>query len=211
MDYFNYATGLTMTNERFAALFGAPARTPEPRIAAEQRQMDIARSIQAVTEEVVLRLATQGARGDWQTDYLCSPAAWRSIAWPTAASCAKARSGTSGSSRPRAMPAARWARRWWPGMSIMDQPRTVDGHDAMAGSYLGPGLRNEEIHQGAAGPPGAVYEELAPGDVPERLAAILADENVVGWFQGRMEFGPRARWAAVRSSAIRAARRCNRS
>jgi len=188
MDYFNYATGLTMTNQRFAELFGAPARKPETAIA--QKEMDIARSIQAVTEEVVLRLS-RTVHDELQTDYLC-------MAGGVALNCVangrilregpfkdiwiQPAAGDAGGALGAALVA------WH---EYHDQPRTVNGHDAMAGSYLGPVFDRDAI-KAQLDSQGAVYEELAPGDVPERLSAILADEKVVGWFQGRMEFGPRS-------------------
>ena len=188
MDYFNYATGLTMTNQRFAALFGAPARTPETAIA--QKEMDIARSIQAVTEEVVLRLS-RTVHDELQTDYLC-------MAGGVALNCvANGRILREGPFRDIWIQPAAGDAGGALGAALVawheyhDQPRTVNGHDAMAGSYLGPVFDRDAI-KAQLDSQGAVYEELAPGDVPERLSAILADEKVVGWFQGRMEFGPRS-------------------
>ena len=108
LDYFDYCTGLTMTNERFDALFGGPPRKPEERLT--QREMDLAASMQAVTEEVVLRL-TRRSPGKPAAAICASPAASRSTAWPTARCCATARSRTSGSSRRPATRAARSARR----------------------------------------------------------------------------------------------------
>ena len=188
MDYFNYATGLTMTNRRFARLFGAPARTPETRIA--QKEMDIARSIQAVTEEVVLRLA-RTVKQELDTDYLC-------LAGGVALNCVangrilregpfrdiwiQPAAGDAGGALGAALVA------WY---EYHDKPRTVNGHDAMSGSYLGPRFSDAEIAK-QLDAQGAVYEILDPADMPGRLGEILADEKVVGWFQGRMEFGPRS-------------------
>ena len=188
MDYFNYATGLTMTNRRFAKLFGGPARTPETRIA--QKEMDIARSIQAVTEEVVLRLA-RTVKAELDTDYLC-------LAGGVALNCVangrilregpfrdiwiQPAAGDAGGALGAALVA------WY---EYHDKPRTVNGHDSMSGSYLGPRFDDAEIGK-QLDAQGAVYEKLDPADMPERLGQILADEKVVGWFQGRMEFGPRS-------------------
>jgi len=104
LDYFNYCTGLTMTNGRFDALFGGPPRNPETRLT--QREMDLAASIQAATEEVVLRL-TRSIAQETGPPTCAWPAASRSIAWRTARYCATAGSRTYGSSRPQVMPEAR--------------------------------------------------------------------------------------------------------
>jgi carbamoyltransferase len=188
MKYFNYATGLTMTNRRFADLFGAPARTPETDIA--QKEMDIARSIQAVTEEVVLRLA-RTIHKELEVDYLC-------LAGGVALNCVangrilregpfkdiwiQPAAGDAGGALGAALVA------WH---EYHEQPRSVNGHDSMAGSYLGPRFNDSEIRT-RLDAQGAVYEQLDAEQMPERLGDILADEKVVGWFQGRMEFGPRS-------------------
>ncbi len=188
MDYFNYATGLTMTNKRFADLFGGPARTPETAIA--QKEMDIARSIQEVTEEVVLRLA-RTVHAELGSDYLC-------LAGGVALNCVangrvlregpfkdiwiQPAAGDAGGALGAALVA------WH---DYHDKPRSVNGHDSMRGSYLGPRYADAEI-EAQLDKLGAVYERLDDAALPERLSEILAGENVVGWFQGRMEFGPRA-------------------
>ena len=188
MDYFNYATGLTMTNSRFADLFGGPARTPETAIA--QKEMDIARSIQEVTEEVVLRLA-RTVHAELGSDYLC-------LAGGVALNCVangrvlregpfkdiwiQPAAGDAGG----ALGAALVAWHHYHG-----EPRSVNGHDSMRGSYLGPRYGDAEI-EAQLDKQGAVYERLDDVALPERVSEILAGENVVGWFQGRMEFGPRA-------------------
>ena len=107
MDYFDYCTGLTMTNSRFDELLGGPPRGAEERL--DQRHMDLAASIQAVTEEVVLRLGRSIAKETGSAATSAWPAAWPSTAWPTASCCAKVFSTTSGFRPPRAMPAGRWA------------------------------------------------------------------------------------------------------
>ncbi len=109
IDYFNYTTGLTMTSGKFHELFGAPPRKPESPLT--QREMNLASSIQAVTEEVVMRLA-RTARKELDCEDTCAwRAAWRSIVLPMGRSCAKGFFATSGSSRLPAMRAGRWARR----------------------------------------------------------------------------------------------------
>jgi carbamoyltransferase len=188
MEYFNYATGLTMTNKRFADLFGAPARTPETRLA--QKEMDIARSIQEVTEEVVLRLA-RTVHKELDVDYLC-------LAGGVALNCVangrilregpfkdiwiQPAAGDAGGALGAALIA------WH---DYHDKPRKVNGHDHMEGSYLGPRYEDATIKT-QLDKMNAVYEHLDNAELDDRLGDILADEKVVGWFQGRMEFGPRS-------------------
>lgn len=188
MKYFNYATGLTMTNDNFAKLFGAPARTPETQIA--QKEMDIARSIQAVTEEVVLRLA-RTVHKELDADYLC-------LAGGVALNCVangrilregpfkdiwiQPAAGDAGGALGAALVA------WH---DYHDKPRKVNGHDSMEGSYLGPRYEDTTIKT-QLDQMNAVYEHLDDAGLEDKLGAVLADEKVVGWFQGRMEFGPRS-------------------
>jgi len=188
MEYFNYATGLTMTNARFAQLFGAPARTAESDIT--QREMDIARSIQEVTEEVVLRLA-RTVHQELQADYLC-------LAGGVALNCvANGRILREGPFRDIWIQPAAGDAGGALGAALVawhdyhDQPRQVDGSDAMQGSYLGPRFRDNEI-KAQLDSLGAVYERLSDTDLNDRLSEVLADEKVIAWFQGRMEFGPRS-------------------
>jgi carbamoyltransferase len=188
MEYFNYATGLTMTNKRFADLFGAPARTPETQIA--QKEMDIARSIQEVTEEVVLRLA-RTVHQELDCEYLC-------LAGGVALNCvANGRILREGPFRDIWIQPAAGDAGGALGAALVawheyhDQPRQVNGHDRMSGSYLGPRYQDTDIRTRLDGL-GAVYERLDDEALLERLSGILADEKVVGWFQGRMEFGPRS-------------------
>ena len=188
MKYFNYATGLTMTNKHFADLFGAPARTPETQLA--QKEMDIARSIQAVTEEVVLRLA-RTLHKELDADYLC-------LAGGVALNCVangrilregpfkdiwiQPAAGDAGGALGAALVA------WH---DYHDKPRTVNAHDSMEGSYLGPRYEDATI-KAQLDQMNAVYEHLDDAGLEHRLGDVLADEKVVGWFQGRMEFGPRS-------------------
>jgi len=188
MDYFNYATGLTMTNRRFARLFGGPARTAETTLT--QKEMDIARSIQEVTEKVVLRLA-RTVHQELGSDCLC-------LAGGVALNCVangrilregpfrdiwiQPAAGDAGGALGAALIA-------WHGYH--DQPRQVNGHDAMQGAYLGPRYQDDEIRT-QLDAMGAVYKVLDDASLYERLSTVLADEKVVGWFQGRMEFGPRS-------------------
>jgi len=188
MQYFNYCTGLTMTNERFDALFGGPPRRAESQVT--QREMDLAASIQVVTEEVVLRLARTLHRETGE-EHLC-------LAGGVALNCvANGRLLREGPFRriwiqPAAGDAGgaigAAAVAWH---EYRGAPRVVNGHDAMQGSYLGPRYSREEVRQ-ALDAAGAKYQELEDVELMPRLAGILAAENVVGWVQGRMEFGPRA-------------------
>lgn len=188
MQYFNYATGLTMTNNRFAELFGGPARTAETQIT--QKEMDIARSIQVVTEEIVLRLA-RTVQKELEVDYLC-------LAGGVALNCVsngrllregpfkdiwiQPAAGDAGGALGCAL-AVHYAE--------TDTARVVNALDQMQGAYLGPRFEAVEI-ESQLDRYDAQYELLTDEQLYERLSGILADEKVVGWFQGRMEFGPRA-------------------
>ncbi len=186
--YFNYCTGLTMTNERFDALFGGPPRRPEDQL--EQRHMDLAASIQKVTEEVVLRLTRAIAKETSLSD-LC-------LAGGVALNCVangkvkrdgafkriwiQPAAGDSGGALGAALAAHHLQLR---------QPRTAHPHDAMRGSYLGPEFSQLEIERRLAGA-GGRFETLRDDTLFEQCAQALADGKALGWFQGRMEFGPRA-------------------
>jgi carbamoyltransferase len=189
IDYFNYCTGLTMTNGKFDDLFGGPPRKPETLLT--QRDMDLARSIQEVTEEVMLRL-TSTLHRETGAENLC-------LAGGVALNCVgngrilregpykelwiQPSAGDAGGAVGAALTA--WHK-------LENQPRSSDGsRDAMQGSLLGPSYTNEEIekflHQ-----KDAPYVLLNDEVLLVRLAEELALGKVVGWFQGRMEFGPRA-------------------
>jgi len=188
-SYFNYCTGLTMTNERFAELFGAPPRRPEvDRIT--QFHMDIAASIQAATEEVVLRM-TRGLARDYETPNLC-------LAGGVALNCVangkilrdgafkqiwiQPAAGDSGGALGAALAA------WHLELS---QPRKIIIPDLMKGSYLGPSF-DQALVETLLSEAGAVFEVHPRDEVIEFTARSLADGLAVGWFDGRMEFGPRA-------------------
>ena len=188
MSYFNYCTGLTMTNDKFATLFGGPPRQAESKIT--QREMDIAASIQKVTEEVVLRLANT-LHKETGEENLC-------LAGGVALNCvANGRLLREGPFRDIwVQPAAGDAGGALGAAAIAwyqydGNERRVNGADAMRGSYLGPGYSADEI-RAQLDASGAVYHELSDDELFPRLAALLQDEKVIGWFQGRMEFGPRA-------------------
>ena len=188
MSYFNYATGLTMTNAKFHRLFGGKPRQPESRIT--QREMDLARSIQVVTEDIVLALS-RTVHQELQNDYLC-------LAGGVALNCVcngrilregpfkdiwiQPAAGDAGGAIGAAL--AVWHQ-------YLDNDRHVNGADAMAGSFLGPRYNNKDITD-YLDSVAARYQTLNDNDLFPHVAGLLAEENVVGWFQGRMEFGPRA-------------------
>ncbi len=193
MRYFNYCTGLTMTNSRFDELFGGPPRRPESELT--QREMDIAASIQVVTEEVMLRLANTLHEETGEKN-LC-------LAGGVALNCvANGRLQREGPyeniwiqpAAGDAGGAAGAAAVVW--HSYDKQPRKLNGNgspaaDRMRGSYLGPRFSAEQIRS-ELDTMGAKYSLLDDDTLLPRTAELLADENVIGWFQGRMEFGPRA-------------------
>jgi carbamoyltransferase len=188
MRYFNYCTGLTMTNKLFADLFGGPPRAAES--AVTQREMDLAASIQVITEEVVLRLA-RTLRTETGQKNLC-------LAGGVALNCvANGRLLREGLFEGLwIQPAAGDAGGALGAASVIwheyeNQPRHCNGGDSMAGSYLGPSFDRATIAQQLESL-GAKYEELPDDELMPRLAEVLEGECVVGWFQGRMEFGPRA-------------------
>lgn len=188
MSYFNYCTGLTMTNDKFAGLFGGPKRPSES--AVTQRDMDLAASIQAVTEEVVIKLA-RGVRESTGQKNLC-------LAGGVALNCVangkllregifqniwiQPASGDAGGAVGAALGAY---------YLMLKQPREVNAGDAMKGSYLGPAYSQEDIENRLKAV-GAVFTTLNEGDMIAQTAEALACGKAVGWHQGRMEFGPRA-------------------
>ena len=193
MQYFNYCTGLTMTNKRLDTLFNGPPRKPESQLT--QREMDIAASIQVVTEEVVLRLANTLHRETGENK-LC-------LAGGVALNCvANGRLLREGPYEDIwVQPAAGDAGGAAGAAAIVwhnydKQPRNLNGTvgptaDRMNGSYLGPQYAPEQI-QAELDAMGAKYAKLDDNTLFPKTAELLAKENVIGWFQGRMEFGPRA-------------------
>ena len=190
LDYFDYCTGLTMTNGRFDELFGAPARKPEQRLS--QREMDLAASIQAVTEEVVLRLCRSVAQTTGQKK-LC-------LAGGVALNCVangkvlrdghfddiwiQPAAGDAGGALGAALVAYHMYK---------NQPRKLPttGGDLMKGSYLGPSFSQQECEAGLRAA-GAKFTVLDDDGMVDACASALAEGKALGWFQGRMEFGPRA-------------------
>lgn len=189
LDYFDYCTNLRMTNERFAALFDGPPRAPETPLT--QREMDIAASIQAVTEDVVLKLCAAIARETGARN-LCLAGG---VALNCVANGKVLRSRTfdrvwvqpAAGDAGGALGAALTAHYLYGGA-----PRTADGvHDGMRGAYLGPDYTQPDVER-RLDAAGAVYETLADDALIDSCARALADGMAVGWHQGRMEFGPRA-------------------
>jgi carbamoyltransferase len=189
MKYFNYGVGLTMTNEAFNRLFDRSARKPESKLT--QSDMDIARSIQDVTEEIMFRMARHVRRETGLKD-LC-------LAGGVALNCVangrilregvfdriwiQPAAGDAGG----ALGAALFV--WH---QILGQERQADGiHDSQRGSYLGPAYSRDEIH-GYLRSQNIPFTELTDEELPERIADLIKAEKVIGWFYGRMEFGPRA-------------------
>ena len=189
MEYFNYTTGLTMTNDRFAALFGEPVRKPDTELLT-QFHMDIAASVQAVTEEIILRL-TRSVAAEYGIPNLC-------LAGGVALNCVangkilrdgafeniwiQPAAGDAGGAVGAAL--AVWH-------VEQGQERRVRRPDGMKGAFLGASFSQAEIDRALAAA-GAVFETVPEAEMIARTAAALAGEKAVGWFQGRMEFGPRA-------------------
>ena len=188
-SYFDYCTGLTMTNERFNQLFGGPPRNPEELLT--QRHMDLAASVQAVIEEVVLKL-TRSLAAETGAKNLC-------LAGGVALNCVangkirrdgsfeniwiQPAAGDAGGALGAALCAYHLHK---------DGPRTVSGSgDSMQGSYLGPEFAQEEIERRLT-ESGAKFTTFSGDEIIEKTAQALAGGKAVGWFQGRMEFGPRA-------------------
>ena len=188
-EYFNYLTGLTMTNGAFDRLFGGPPRVPESKLT--QREMDLARSVQVVCEEVMLRMARTLHR-ETGMDNLC-------LAGGVALNCvANGRILREGPFRRLWIQPAAGDAGGALGVAQLiwhrycKQPRSVaPGRDGMQGAYLGPAFSPQEIEAYLVSQ-GAPYERLERGCLLRQAARLLADEKVVGWFDGRMEFGPRA-------------------
>ena len=189
MDYFNYCQGLTMTNQRFAELFGGPPRRPESLL--EQRHMDLAASIQKVTEEIMLRMAQEVHRQTKMKNLvLAGGVALNCVAngrllreGPFENLWIQPAAGDAGG----ALGAAIFV--WH---QLMDQPRRPNGHDTQKGSMLGPRYSNDSI-AGFLKETGAPHERhTSEAELLDRVAQLIAAGKIIGWFHGRMEFGPRA-------------------
>ncbi len=189
MKYFNYCAGLTMTNRKFNKLFGGEPRKPESKLT--QKEMDLARSLQDVTEEIVLKIGKYVHKETGLKNL--------AIAGGVALNCVangrllregpfeniwiQPAAGDAGGAVGAAL--IGWHR-------YSGKPRTADGKsDSQRGSYLGPEFSDDEILNFLRRDD-AVYHQLRPGEVSKVAADLIAREKVIGWFQGRMEFGPRA-------------------
>ncbi|MDC3089272.1 carbamoyltransferase, partial [Alphaproteobacteria bacterium] len=189
MSYFNYATGLTMTNKKFDELFGGPPRTSETELT--QREMNLAASVQQVTENIILKLAKGVAKETGERN-LC-------LAGGVALNCVangillrkkifdniwiQPAAGDAGGALGAALST------WY---LHHNEDRIISKErDSMKGSYLGPKFSDTDI-KGELVSCGAVYKKVTEKEIVEEVASALADEKAVGWMQGRMEFGPRA-------------------
>ncbi len=189
MSYFDYATGLTMTNKKFNSLFGAPPRKAETKLS--QREMDLAASIQKVTEEIIIKLASSIAEETGERN-LC-------LAGGVALNCVangilskkncfeniwiQPASGDAGGALGAALSV--WHLHYNNNRNIFRE------RDSMKGSYLGPEFNDYEIET-EMNLCGAKYEKFKDEKLIEKVACYLADQKAIGWMQGRMEFGPRA-------------------
>ncbi len=189
MEYFDYCVGLTMTSRKFEDLFGGPPRKPETLLT--QREMDLARSIQEVTEEVMLRMARHIYHETGQQN-LC-------LAGGVSLNCVgngrilregpfkniwiQPAAGDAGG----ALGAALFV--WY---QYLENSRIADNRrDLQHGSYLGPEYKNGYIANYLQ-KNNIPYTELQDSEIPDKIADLIAQEKVIGWFEGRMEFGPRA-------------------
>ena len=188
-EYFNYATGLTMTNDKFDNLFGQKRRNPDSE-KLTQFHMDIAASIQKITEEIMIKLA-KSIRNEYGIKNLC-------LAGGVALNCVangkilkkkifdniwiQPAAGDAGGSLGAAL--ALWH-------IEQGNKRVVDTNDSMKGSYLGPEFSQDQIEKELQSI-GANFETLNYGDLINQTSQNLSNEKAIGWFQGRMEFGPRA-------------------
>ena len=189
MQYFNYCQGLTMTSRKFHDLFGGPPRAPESDL--DQRHMDLAASIQAVTEEVVLRMGRHLYR---QTNLrhlvLAGGVALNCVAngrllreGPYDSIWVQPAAGDAGG----ALGAALFV--WH---QLLEQPREPRGRDSQQGSLLGPSYSRSSVRRWLEADRVRFRQFGSERELHDHVARLLAEEKVVGWFQGRMEFGPRA-------------------
>lgn len=190
MDYFDYAVGLKMTNEKFNKLFGGPPRKPESKLT--QKEMDLARSLQEITEEIMLKMANFVFKATGQK-FLC-------LAGGVALNCVangrilregpfddiwiQPASGDAGGALGAALCA--WHQ------YLGNKRKVIEGEDMQKGSFLGPEFTNEQI-KNFLEENKIPYQEVEDEDILiDLVSELLIRENVIGWFQGRMEFGPRA-------------------
>lgn len=188
LDYFDYPVGLKMTHDRFATLFGRPPRDSEAPIT--QQDMDLAKSIQVVTEDIVLKLA-RNIKTEYGVNHLC-------LAGGVALNCVangklvknkifndiwiQPAAGDAGGALGAAL--VTWH-------DVCQKPRVINPNDSTKGSYLGPSFTNDEIVTYLK-KVGAHFSTLSDDALFEKTSDLLNNEKVIGWFQGRMEYGPRA-------------------
>jgi carbamoyltransferase len=189
MSYFDYATNLTMTNKKFDELFGGPPRKSQNELT--QREMDLASSVQKVTEEIVIKLAKSIVKETGERN-LC-------LAGGVALNCVvngtllrekifnniwiQPASGDAGGALGAALST------WY---LYHNKKRFISSErDAMKGAYLGPEFKDDDIKKELKAC-GAVYKKLSEAELIDKVSTALVDQKVVGWMQGRMEFGPRA-------------------
>jgi carbamoyltransferase len=188
MTYFNYATGLKMTNSKFNKLFGGPPRTPETKLS--QKDMDIASSIQKVIEDVIIKIASH-VSSEMKIENLC-------LAGGVALNCVangvlqrekifkniwiQPASGDAGGALGCAL--AVWHMHY-------EKDRKVNEDDSMRGSFLGPSFNNEEIEK-ELNECGAIFSKFEDIELIDQVTSKIIESKAIGWMQGRMEFGPRA-------------------
>ena len=188
MDYFDYVSGLTMTSNKFEKLFGGPPRKPESKLT--QKEMDIARSLQEVTEEIVLKMGRHVFKETGMKNL--------SLAGGVALNCVangrllkegpfeniwiQPASGDAGGALGAALIG------WY---NYSDKPRTIEKHDSQKGSFLGPEFSNDEI-LAFLNIKEIPFSKLEIEVIPQTISDLIAQGKIIGWFQGRMEFGPRA-------------------
>ena len=189
MSYFDYSVGLKMTNDKFNNLFGGPPRKPESDLT--QKEMDLARSVQEVTEEVVLKIAKH-VKKETNQKYLCLAGG---VALNCVANGKLLRSGLfedifiqpAAGDAGGALGCAYIA--WY---QHLNNERIINNNsDFMNGAYLGPEFSNDQIEK-YLNKNGYKFTRLSDEELPEKIADLINQQNVIGWFQGRMEFGPRA-------------------
>jgi len=189
MSYFNYCQGLTMTSQKFHKLFGGPPRQPEAEIT--QKEMDIAASVQSVTEEIMLRMAGHAHRQTGSENLV--------LAGGVALNCVgngkilrdgpfqnlwiQPASGDAGGALGTAL--FIWHQ-------LLQNPRTPKPSDSQKGSFLGPAFHDDVIRSILIANDAVFTTVNSDDELCDAVATLLAEENVIGWFQGRMEFGPRA-------------------
>ncbi len=189
MEYFDYCSGLKMTNKKFNRLFDGPPRNPETKIT--QREMDLARSVQEVTEEIILRMVRHIHRETGEKNLVLSGGVALNCVGngkilregPFSDIWIQPAAGDAGGAIGAAL--AIW-------FGPLNNQRVIpEGKDAQGGSYLGPSYSDGEIEK-LLKEKEVVYRKLSPERLPGVIADLIIQQKVIGWFQGRMEFGPRA-------------------